>query len=79
LGLNEKNKEYLNLAARGAFMYTTATHAKTILMNILNDLPEEKVESIAKSESLLESQPLAILKPELLNEKEEIPFPDFML
>jgi hypothetical protein len=60
-------------------MYTTATHAKTILMNILNDLPEEKVESIAKSESLLESQPLAILKPELLNEKEEIPFPDFML
>ena len=42
LGLNEKNQEYLNLASGGAFMHITTDHAKTILTNILNDLPEEK-------------------------------------
>jgi hypothetical protein len=40
LGLNRKTKKYLNLATGGAFMHITAERAKTILMNILNNLPE---------------------------------------
>ena len=44
LGLNNENQEYLNLASRGAFMHITVDHAKTILTNILNDLPKEKEE-----------------------------------
>jgi len=44
LGLKNKIQEYLNLASGGAFMHITVDHAKTILTNILNDLPEEKVE-----------------------------------
>jgi hypothetical protein len=52
-------------------MHITAKHAKTILMNILNDLSEEKLLeeeeiSIAEPEFLPEtSQPLAIVGPEL--------------
>jgi len=42
LGLNDRNKEYLNLTSGGAFMHITVEHAKTILTNILNDIPEEK-------------------------------------
>ena len=40
-------------------MHITAECAKTILMNILNDLPEEK---------LLEKEEILIAKPELLLE-----------
>jgi hypothetical protein len=43
IGLNRKTRKYLNLALGGAFMHMTAECAKTILMNILNDLPEEKL------------------------------------
>jgi len=42
LGLNDRNQEYLNLASGGAFLHITVDHAKTILTNILKDLPEEK-------------------------------------
>jgi hypothetical protein len=51
-------------------MHITAKCAKTILINILNNLPEERQElleetQIAKPELLLESsQPLAVLEPE---------------
>jgi hypothetical protein len=87
LGLNRKTRKHLNLAAGGAFMHITAEHAKTILMNILNDLSEEREElleeetQIAEPELLPEpSQPLAILEPELPQEEEEgTPLSDFML
>jgi hypothetical protein len=65
-------------------MHITTEHAKTILMNILNDLPEEKLLeeeiSIAKPELLPEtSQPLAIVEPELpQKEEEEFPLPNFL-
>jgi hypothetical protein len=63
----------------------TTECAKTILMNILNDLPEEKLLeegeiSIAEPELLPEtSQPLAIVEPKLpQKEEEEFPLPDFL-
>jgi hypothetical protein len=71
IGLNRKTRKYLNLTSGGAFMHITAERAKTILMNILNDLSEEKLLeeeefSIAEPELLPEtSQPLAIVEPEL--------------
>jgi hypothetical protein len=83
IGLNRKTRKYLNLASRGAFMHITAEHAKTILMNTLNDLSKEKLEeeeiSIAEPELLPEtSQPLAIVEPELpQKEEEEFSLPDF--
>jgi hypothetical protein len=85
LGLNRKTKKYLNLAAGGAFMHITAERAKTILMNILNNLPEEREElleetQIAKPKLLLESsQSLAILEQLTQEEEEETPLSDFML
>jgi len=48
LGLNNKNQEYLNLASGGAFIHITVDDAKTILTNILNNLPEEKDELLAE-------------------------------
>jgi hypothetical protein len=73
------------LALGGAFMHITAERAKTILMNILSDLPEEKLFeeekiSIAESELLSETtQPLAIVEPELQQkEEEEFPLSDFL-
>jgi hypothetical protein len=85
IGLNRKTKKYLNLASGGAFMHITVERAKTILMNILNDLPEEKLLeeeeiSIAESELLPEtSQLLAIVEPELPQKKEEeFSLPDFL-
>jgi len=77
LGLNDRNKEYLNLASGGAFMHIIVEHAKTILTNILNNLSEEK-EELLEEESLLaenkllpdSSQSIVELKPELANEKE---------
>jgi hypothetical protein len=72
IGLNRKTRKYLNLALGGAFMHITAERTKTILMNIVNDLPKEKLLeeeeiSIAEPELLPEtSQPLAIVEPELL-------------
>jgi hypothetical protein len=70
IGLNRKTRKYLNLASRGAFMHITAERTKTILMNILNDLPKEKLleEEISITEPELlpkTSQPLAIVEPEL--------------
>jgi hypothetical protein len=70
IGLNRKTRKYLNLTSGGAFMHITAERAKTILMNILNDIPEEKLLkeefSIAEPELLPEtSQPLAIVELEL--------------
>jgi hypothetical protein len=71
IGLNRKTRKYLNLASGGAFMHITTERAKTILLNILNDLLEEKLLeeeeiSIAEPELLPEtSQHLAILEPEL--------------
>jgi hypothetical protein len=44
------------LASGGAFMHITAERVKTILMNILNDLPKEK---------LLEEEEISIAEPEL--------------
>lgn len=86
LGLDRKIKEYLNLATRGAFMHLTTECAKTMLITILDNLPEEEEEFLEEeiqiAEPLLEtSQPLAILEPELQQEeKEEIPLPaDCML
>jgi hypothetical protein len=74
------------LATGGAFMHITVEHAKTILMNILNNLPEEREEflegtQIAQPELLLESsQPSAVLEPKLTQEEEEkTPLSDFML
>jgi hypothetical protein len=84
IGPNRKIRKYLNLALGGAFMHITAECAKTILMNILNDLSEEKLLeeeiSIAEPELLPEtSQPLAIVKPELpQKEEEEFSLPDFL-
>jgi hypothetical protein len=85
IGLNRKTRKYLNLASGGAFMHITVERAKTILMNILNDLPEEKLLeeeeiSIAESELLPEtSQLLAIVEPELPQKKEEeFSLPDFL-
>jgi hypothetical protein len=77
IGLNRKTRKYLNLASGGAFMHITAERAKTILINILNDLPEEKLLeeeeiSIVEPKLLLEtSQPLAIVEPELPQKEEE--------
>jgi hypothetical protein len=67
-------------------MHITAKRAKTILMNILNDLHKEKLLEeeeeilIAEPELLPEtSQPLAIIEPELpQKEEEEFPLPDFL-
>jgi hypothetical protein len=86
LGLNRKTKKYLNLVAGGAFMHITAERVKTILMNTLNNIPEEREElleetQIGEPELLLKSsQPLAVLEPELTQEEEEeTPLSDFML
>ena len=49
LGLNDRNKKYLNLVSGGAFMHITVDHAKTILTNILNDLLEEKKNCLKKN------------------------------
>jgi len=51
-GLNDRNQEYLNLALGGAFMHINVEHDKTILTNILHDLPKEK-EELLEEESLL--------------------------
>ena len=74
------------MATGGAFMHINAKYAKTILTNILNDLPEEKEELLeeedllAKNELLPDSsQTLANLEPELSDEKEITPLSDFML
>jgi hypothetical protein len=56
IGLNRKTRKFINLALGGAFMHITAERAKTILMNILNDLPKEK---------LLEEEEISIAEPEL--------------
>jgi hypothetical protein len=84
IGLNRKTRKYHNLALGRAFMHITTEHEKTILMNILNDLPEEKLLeeeeiSIAEPELLPEtSQPLAIVEPKLpQKEEEEFLLPDF--
>jgi len=58
LGLNDKNQEYLNLALGGAFMHITVYRAKTILTNILYDLPEEKEELLEEETQLAENKPL---------------------
>jgi len=42
LGLNDINQEYLNSASGGPFMHITIDYAKTIFINISNDLPEDK-------------------------------------
>jgi hypothetical protein len=67
-------------------MHITIERAKTILMNILNDLPkemllEEEEISIAEPKLLPKtSQPLATVEPELpQKEEEEFPLPDFCL
>jgi hypothetical protein len=49
LGLNRKTKKYLNLAAGGPFMHITAERVKTILMNILNNIPEEREELLEET------------------------------
>jgi hypothetical protein len=66
-------------------MHINAEHANTILMNILNDLPEEKLLeeekiSIAEPKLLPKTyQPLAIVEPELpQKEEEEFPLPNFL-
>jgi hypothetical protein len=56
IGLNRKTRKFINLASRGVFMHITAERAKTILMNILNDLPKEK---------LLEEKEISIAEPKL--------------
>jgi len=58
LGLNSKNQDYLNLASGGAFMHITVDHAKTILTNILYDLPEEKEELLEEESQLAKNKPL---------------------
>jgi len=81
LGLNDRNQEYLNLALGGAFMHITVDHAKTILTNILNDLPEEKEElleeesELAKNKLLLDSSQYIV---ELANETEITPNSEWM-
>jgi hypothetical protein len=72
--------------AAGAFMHITVERAKTILMNILNNLPEEREElleetQIAEPRLFLESsQPSAVLEPKLTQEEEvKTPLSDFML
>jgi len=85
LGLDDRNKEYLNLASGGALMHITVEHAKTILTNILNDLPKEK-EELLEEESLLaknkllpnSSQSIVELNPKLANEKEITPIFEWM-
>ena len=42
LRLNDINQEYLNSASGGPFMHITIDYAKTIFINISNDLPEDK-------------------------------------
>jgi hypothetical protein len=86
LGLNRKTKKYLNLTTGGVFMHITAERVKTILMNILNNLPEEREElleetQIAEPKLLLQSsQPSVVLEPKLTQEEEEeTPLSDFML
>jgi hypothetical protein len=76
LGLNDKNQEYLNLVSGGAFMLITVNHAKTILTNILNDLPEEKEELLEEESRLAENKLLHDLSQsivELANETEITP------
>jgi len=85
LGLNDRNKEYLNLASGGAFIHFTVEHAKTILTNILKDLPKEKNE-LLEEESLLaknkllpdSSQSIVELNLKLANEKEITPIFEWM-
>jgi len=81
LGLNDRNQEYLNLASGGAFMHITVDHAKTILTNILNDLPKEKEELLEEESLLVENKLLpdsskSIVK--LANEKEITPNSEWM-
>jgi len=76
LGLNNKNQEYLNLASGGAFVHIIVDHAKTILTNILNDLPEEKEELLEEESQLAENKPLPNSSQpivELANETEITP------
>jgi len=81
LGLNDKNHECLNLASEGAFMHITVDHTKTILTNILNDLPEEKEElleeefMLAENKLLLDSSQSIV---ELANETKITPNSDWM-
>ena len=73
LGLNDRNQEYLNLASGGVFMHITVDHAKTILTNILNDLPKEKEELLEEESLLAENKLLPDSSQsivELANEKE---------
>jgi len=61
LGLNDINQQYLNLVLGGAFMHITVDHAKTILTNILNDLPEEKEELLEEETQLAKNKPLHLI------------------
>jgi len=76
LGLNDSNQEYLNLVSGGAFMHITIDHAKTILTNVLNDLPEEKEELLEEESLLAENKLLPYSSQsivELANETEITP------
>jgi len=80
LDLNDRNQEYLNLVSGGAFMHISVDHAKTILTNILNDLPEKK--ELLEEESLLAENKLLLDSSqsivELDNEKEITPNSEWM-
>jgi len=71
-GLNDKkNQEYFNLASGGAFMHITVDHAKTILTNILNDLPKEKEELLEEESQLAENKPLPDLSQSIVELADE--------
>jgi hypothetical protein len=51
-GLTRKIIEYLNTASGGSFMHVSAEQGRSILLNILQDLPEER-EKLLEEESQL--------------------------
>jgi hypothetical protein len=84
MGLTKKTIEYLNTATGDSFMHVFAKKGRSILMKILQDLPEEreklleKESQLAEPESLTEPSTSAILDPEP-PKKEETLISDFML
>jgi len=86
MGLDRKTSKLLNITSGGSFLHVSANTGRSILMKILENIPEEIEEKpleeesqIAEHKSLLDPSPtLAIPNPKP-PEKKETPISDFML
>ena len=80
MGLDRESSTLLNTASRGSFLHVSASTGRSILIKILEDIPEEVEEKpleeesqIAEPKSLPDPSPaLVILDPEP-PEKDETP------